>query len=179
MEVRRPQKRDRYRHYKGNEYEIVGIARDCETTEEVVVYRACYTSPEFGKNQVWVRKLSDFTTTVEKDGKTLPRFEFLSNIYIERGQQMGKILKDASVAFFLALLICLCMNTLAVHNSLAMLHSKLTNLEQTVATLEIKLEMTGVRSYFLDAPNSKEVYIEQKAVWEEHMRWLEQLRNSK
>lgn len=75
MKPHKPIKGDRYKHYKGNEYDIVCIARDCETTEEVVVYCARYNSPEFGKNQVWVRKMNDFTATVEKDGKTLPRFE--------------------------------------------------------------------------------------------------------
>jgi cyclomaltodextrinase len=61
----------RYRHYKGNEYEVLGVARHSETMEELVVYRALY-----GEYGLWVRPLAMFTETVERDGVTVPRFRY-------------------------------------------------------------------------------------------------------
>jgi len=58
-----------YRHYKGNDYEVVGVATHSETEERVVVYRALYG--EFG---LWVRPLAMFEETVVVDGATMPRF---------------------------------------------------------------------------------------------------------
>ncbi len=63
----------KYRHYKGKEYEIIGIAKHSETLEELVVYRALY-----GDNQIWVRPLKIFLETVKYEGKTVQRFEFIS-----------------------------------------------------------------------------------------------------
>lgn len=59
----------KYRHFKGGEYEVLDIAKHSETGEEMVVYRALY-----GENQVWVRPISMWNETVQKDGKTYPRF---------------------------------------------------------------------------------------------------------
>ena len=59
----------RYRHFKGNEYEVIGIARHSETQEEMVVYRALYG--DFG---LWVRPARMWNETVERDGKTFRRF---------------------------------------------------------------------------------------------------------
>ena len=59
----------RYRHFKGNEYQVLGIARHSETLEELVVYRALY-----GDGGLWVRPASMWTETVERDGKVQPRF---------------------------------------------------------------------------------------------------------
>ena len=59
----------KYRHYKGNEYEVVGIARHSESHEEMVVYR-----PLYGEGGLWVRPLTMFTENVTVDGKTMPRF---------------------------------------------------------------------------------------------------------
>lgn len=67
----------KYKHYKGNEYELVGMARDSETLDELVVYRALYNSPEFGKNALWVRKKSNFQENVNHDGEIIPRFKYL------------------------------------------------------------------------------------------------------
>lgn len=67
----------KYLHYKGNKYEVIEIARDSETLEDVVVYRALYDSPDFGKGVLWVRKKSDFLAMVEVDGKMVPRFAFV------------------------------------------------------------------------------------------------------
>ncbi len=61
-----------YRHYKGPEYRVFGVARHSETEEEVVVYQALYG--EFG---LWVRPLSMFTGTVEVDGQTMLRFALI------------------------------------------------------------------------------------------------------
>lgn len=59
----------RYRHFKGNLYEVLGVARHSETGEEVVVYRALY-----GELGLWVRPASMFVETVERDGRRVPRF---------------------------------------------------------------------------------------------------------
>lgn len=59
----------RYRHFKGNEYEVVGVARHSETHEQMVVYR-----PLYGDGGLWVRPLVMFTETVTHDGKQVPRF---------------------------------------------------------------------------------------------------------
>ncbi len=62
----------RYRHYKGKEYRVLGLARHSETQEELVVYQLLYG--DFGW---WVRPRGMFLETVEVDGKILPRFAFL------------------------------------------------------------------------------------------------------
>lgn len=62
----------RYRHFKGNEYEVIGTARHSETLEEMVVYRALYG--EFG---LWVRPAAMWNETVERNGKTLHRFTYI------------------------------------------------------------------------------------------------------
>ena len=65
----------RYRHFKGNEYEVYGTARHSETEEEMVIYRALYG--EFG---LWVRPASMWEETVERDGKTFQRFTFIGEL---------------------------------------------------------------------------------------------------
>jgi hypothetical protein len=62
----------RYRHYKGHEYIVIGIARHSETMEELVIYRQ-----EYGDKALWVRPKQMFLETVEVDGKIVPRFEYL------------------------------------------------------------------------------------------------------
>lgn len=64
----------RYRHYKGNEYTVLGVARHSETQEFLVVYR-----PEYGERQLWVRPLGMFAETVVVDGRSVPRFERLGD----------------------------------------------------------------------------------------------------
>lgn len=64
----------KYRHYKGKEYEVIGIARHSETPEELVVYKALYQTE--GKN-LWVRPLNMFLEEVEIDRKRMARFEFI------------------------------------------------------------------------------------------------------
>ena len=64
-------KKGKYRHFKGNEYEVIGTAKHSETLEEMVVYRALY-----GEGGLWVRPACMWNETVEQDGKTVRRFEF-------------------------------------------------------------------------------------------------------
>lgn len=62
----------RYRHFKGNEYEVIGIANHSETLEKMVVYRALY-----GEGEIWVRPASMWKETVERDGKLFQRFTYI------------------------------------------------------------------------------------------------------
>ena len=62
----------RYRHFKGNEYEVIAIAKHSETTEDYVVYKALY-----GDGGMWVRPASMWNETVERDGKTYKRFTYI------------------------------------------------------------------------------------------------------
>lgn len=64
----------KYRHYKGKEYEVVGVARHSETLEELVIYRALY-----GNFDLWARPLAMFLEEVEVDGKKVPRFQYLDD----------------------------------------------------------------------------------------------------
>jgi hypothetical protein len=66
-----------YRHYKGNLYEVIDVARHSETLEQLVVYRTLYKN-ENGEQTLWVRPLSMFTENVVVDGKSIPRFEFVA-----------------------------------------------------------------------------------------------------
>lgn len=59
-----------YKHFKGGVYRLIGIAKDSETLEEMVVYQAMY-----GDRQMWVRPAEMFFGKVEKDGKEVDRFE--------------------------------------------------------------------------------------------------------
>ncbi len=63
----------KYRHYKGKDYEVVGIGKLEATLEEMVIYKPLYKS-EFS---LWVRPLKVFTENVEINGKTVPRFTYL------------------------------------------------------------------------------------------------------
>lgn len=62
----------RYRHFKGNEYELLYVARHSETQEEMVVYRALY-----GECGIWVRPARMWSETVVRDGVALPRFTYI------------------------------------------------------------------------------------------------------
>lgn len=62
----------RYRHYKGNEYTVLGVARHSESLETLVVYRQ-----EYGDRGLWVRPAAMFVETVDVAGRPVPRFEFL------------------------------------------------------------------------------------------------------
>ena len=62
----------KYRHFKGNIYTVIGIARHSETMEDMVVYRA-----EYGDYGLWVRPLQMFEESVERNGEIFPRFELI------------------------------------------------------------------------------------------------------
>ena len=59
-----------FRHFKGNHYRLEGFAKDSETMEELVVYRALY-----GDGGLWVRPAKMFFETIERDGRRIRRFE--------------------------------------------------------------------------------------------------------
>lgn len=62
----------RYRHFKGNDYNLLYVARHSETLEPLVVYQALY-----GEGGVWVRPAAMWNESVERDGKSFPRFTYL------------------------------------------------------------------------------------------------------
>ena len=65
-------KSGKYRHFKGNYYELIGIAKHSETLEPMVVYQALY-----GEGGLWVRPASMWNEIVERDGKSFPRFIYI------------------------------------------------------------------------------------------------------
>ncbi|GGZ52049.1 DUF1653 domain-containing protein [Paraglaciecola chathamensis] len=64
----------KYRHYKGNDYEVIGVATHSEDESELVVYR-----PMYGERGLWVRPLSMFNESVVVNGKSVQRFQFIEN----------------------------------------------------------------------------------------------------
>ena len=69
-----------YRHYKGNQYEVIGFAKHSETLEDMVIYKALY-----GKHGTWVRPLSMWENPIEFNGRTVKRFE-----YIDKNEELGR-----------------------------------------------------------------------------------------
>ena len=65
-------KKGKYRHFKGNEYEVLFFGKHSETLEEYVVYRALY-----GEREVWVRPASMWNETLTRDGKSFLRFTYI------------------------------------------------------------------------------------------------------
>lgn len=61
-----------YKHYKGNTYEVIGVAKHSEDETELVVYR-----PTYGDRALWVRPFDMFNETIEIDGKPTPRFAYI------------------------------------------------------------------------------------------------------
>ena len=62
----------KYRHFKGNFYEVIGVARHSETMEEMVAYRALY-----GEQGLWVRPAAMWTENIDRDGYRGPRFQYV------------------------------------------------------------------------------------------------------
>lgn len=62
-----------YEHFKGKRYRVLGVARHSETEEDYVVYEPQYESV----SKLWIRPLSMFIETVERDGKVMPRFRYI------------------------------------------------------------------------------------------------------
>lgn len=69
MEEPRP---GRYRHFKGREYRLLGVAKHSETLESMVVYQALY-----GEGGLWVRPAEMWSETVDRDGYRGPRFTYI------------------------------------------------------------------------------------------------------
>lgn len=71
----------KYRHYKNNYYEVLGVAQNTETREKMIVYRALYDCPdlldEYGPDPWFVRPSDMFNEKVEVDGVFVPRFEYV------------------------------------------------------------------------------------------------------
>ena len=65
-------KTGKYRHFKGNEYRVLGMARHSETLEEMVVYQALY-----GEHGIWVRPAHMWNEQVDRDGYCCPRFAYI------------------------------------------------------------------------------------------------------
>ena len=65
-------KKGYYKHFKGNIYELLDIAKNSETLEEMVIYRACY-----GEGGLWVRPASMWDEEVERDGEIFKRFTYI------------------------------------------------------------------------------------------------------
>ena len=81
----------RYRHFKGNAYEVVGIARHSETEEPMVIYRALY-----GEGGYWIRPASMWNETVERDGRIYRRFYGLDRI--ERVEKYERLFEEATAS---------------------------------------------------------------------------------
>lgn len=61
-----------YEHYKGNQYQVIGVGINSETLEEMVIYKALY-----GEGLTWLRPVKMFLETVEINGESKPRFRFI------------------------------------------------------------------------------------------------------
>jgi hypothetical protein len=61
-----------YRHYKGNDYQVLGVAKHSEDESQLVVYR-----PLYGERGLWVRPLDMFIENVEVDGQSVARFAYI------------------------------------------------------------------------------------------------------
>lgn len=64
----------KYKHYKGEEYRVIGVAKHSETLEDLVVYESLYQNEE---SKLWVRPLAMFTEEVEIEGGKVERFEYI------------------------------------------------------------------------------------------------------
>ncbi len=69
----------RYMHYKGHQYQVLGVAKHSETLEDLVVYR-----PLYGDQGLWIRPLKMFNESVAVDGEEIARFEYIGNEGIDQ-----------------------------------------------------------------------------------------------
>lgn len=90
----------RYKHYKGNYYEVIGIALNTETNEKMVLYRALYNcydlKKEFGEDPLFVRPYGMFIEEITIDGKKCKRFKFCA--------KWEKLICENNIYWFLELL---------------------------------------------------------------------------
>ena len=68
----------KYRHFKGGEYEVLGVAKHSETLDELVIYKALHEL-KHGEMGAWVRPLEMFFDTREHQGETVPQFTFMGD----------------------------------------------------------------------------------------------------
>lgn len=66
-----------YQHYKGGQYEVIGIVNHSESLEQLVLYKALYDSEDYPAGSLWVRPVDMFTEDVMVDGEKVKRFRFL------------------------------------------------------------------------------------------------------
>lgn len=66
-----------YKHYKGNNYQIIALWKHSDTLEDYVVYQWLYNSEEFGNNPIRVKSLIEFEKDIEVDSQTVKRFEYI------------------------------------------------------------------------------------------------------
>ncbi len=71
----------RYRHYKGNEYEVIGVGSHSETLEAMVIYR-----PLYGDGGLWVRPATMWNEIIAKDGVTMKRFEYIGEASLKKDE---------------------------------------------------------------------------------------------
>jgi len=71
----------RYRHYKGNEYEVIGVGNHSETLEAMVIYR-----PLYGEGGLWVRPAAMWNESIEKDGVIMKRFEYIGEASLKKDE---------------------------------------------------------------------------------------------
>lgn len=67
----------KYKHYKGKDYDVIGVATHSETLEEMVIYKALYNIEGKGMNSLWVRPKKMFEETIEVNGLIMNRFQYL------------------------------------------------------------------------------------------------------
>ncbi|MBU0660817.1 DUF1653 domain-containing protein [Patescibacteria group bacterium] len=68
----------KYKHFKGAEVEVLGVARHSETLEELVVYKKLVDHGGHKKGEIWVRPVAMFLESVDRDGEVKPRFEWIN-----------------------------------------------------------------------------------------------------
>ncbi|MCB9359112.1 DUF1653 domain-containing protein [Candidatus Woesearchaeota archaeon] len=64
-------KKGKYKHFKGKEYEVIGVVKHSETLKDMILYKPLYDSDV----ELWVRPATEFNDIIEKDGKKIKRFE--------------------------------------------------------------------------------------------------------
>jgi len=72
----------RYRHYKGNEYEVIGVGSHSETLEAMVIYR-----PLYGEGGLWVRPAAMWNEIIEKGGVMIKRFEYIGEASLKKDER--------------------------------------------------------------------------------------------
>ncbi|HAN09592.1 MAG TPA: DUF1653 domain-containing protein [Clostridiales bacterium] len=70
----------KYKHFKGNLYEVMGIAKNSENLEEYVIYKALYDNEDMQYGALWIRPKTMFCETIVREGKEFKRFEFVGTV---------------------------------------------------------------------------------------------------